>query len=233
MKLNLKHQSKLILANAAAVTTVLAIGYILTNNIQMPAISAVQEIVTQFRDISNSSRTTSTIIVIFLAAIAYSLPLPLTAFISLSIGAMYGYITGFGISLLSSILAAAFLFYAGKLGNRSGLRSRYKKQIQKFSDAIEDEKIYSLVSIRWIPGIPFFILNLALGFANVKFRRFVVSSILGISVPTLLLVYAGSKLSEIESFSEILSPSIFLMLFLLGVMPLTLRHLAKILSNND
>jgi uncharacterized membrane protein YdjX (TVP38/TMEM64 family) len=205
----------------------------MANNIQMPQISSVHEIVTQFQFISNSSRPASIAVTLIIAAIAYSLPLPITALISLSIGAVYGLQAGAIIALSSSMLSAIMIFQACKLSIRSWLSRKYNTQAEKFSGAVESENIYSLISIRWIPGIPFFLVNVALALANVTFSRFVVSSFAGLSIPTLLLVYAGSKLYELNSFSEILSPSIFLALFLLAVVPLALRHFAKLLSSTD
>jgi len=199
----------------------------------MPAISSVNEIVTQFRALANSSPVSSVVIVLFLASLAYSTPLPLTAITSLSIGAMYGVVAGFAISLLSSMMAATALFYAGKLGARGWLASKYRVHAETLNRTIKSEKIVTLISVRWIPGIPFFLLNCAFGLTNITFKRFAISSVVGLSIPTLLIVYAGSKLQQLNSFDEILSPSVFLILFLLGISPIALSRAAIFLSKND
>lgn len=198
----------------------------------MPTRSSVQEIVTQFKSLVNDSPFLSIIIALLFSTLIHLAPLPLTALTSLSIGAMYGLPIGFIISLSSSMIAAILLFHIGKFGVKGWLASKYHSHAKKLSSMVKSEKIYSLISVRWIPGIPFFFLNIAFGLVNVSFKRFLCSSIVGLSIPTLLMIYAGSKLNEINSFNEILSAKVFLVLFLLGVIPIALQQLAKIINKS-
>jgi len=228
----LKYRSKLILASAIFLFIVVIIGVFLANNISMPTRSSVQEIVTQFKSLVNDSPFLSIIIALLFSTLIHLAPLPLTALTSLSIGAMYGLPIGFIISLSSSMIAAILLFHIGKFGVKGWLASKYHSHAKKLSSMVKSEKIYSLISVRWIPGIPFFFLNIAFGLVNVSFKRFLCSSIVGLSIPTLLMIYAGSKLNEINSFNEILSAKVFLVLFLLGVIPIALQQLAKIINKS-
>jgi uncharacterized membrane protein YdjX (TVP38/TMEM64 family) len=87
--------------------------------------------------------------------------------------------------------------------------------------SIDDRNAFSyLLTLRLIPILPFFLINLLAGVTRVRLATFVVTTSLGIIPAGLVYAYAGRQLGRIRSLEEVASPSVILAFTLLGVMAL-------------
>ena len=82
---------------------------------------------------------------------------------------------------------------------------------------------FYLFTLRLIPAIPFFLINLAMGLTPMKTRTFYWVSQVGMLAGTLAYVNAGTQLARINSLGDVLSPGLLGSLVLLGVLPLAAR----------
>jgi len=216
------------------ITCLLILGLLISANTQLPSISSVHEIVIQLRPPTNNLLFFGVLLTLFGAVVIYSLPFPLTGLASLTLGALYGAALGFTMALTSSTCAAIILFYIGRYVGKDWVNTRFGRQTEFINQMINDNSTIngtiSIITVRWIPGIPFFLLNCLLGLTNISAQRFLISSLMGLSIPTFIIVYAGSMLGQIASFDEILKPSVFITLFVLGASPLALHAIAKLLK---
>jgi len=77
--------------------------------------------------------------------------------------------------------------------------------------------------------IPFWLLNLLVGMTSMRASVFFVATLCGMIPITLILVYTGSQLGDIETFSmaSIFTPGLILSLCLLAAFPFLARAMVR------
>lgn len=87
--------------------------------------------------------------------------------------------------------------------------------------------MFYLFTLRLVPVFPFFLVNLLMGFTQISTWNFFWISQLGMLPATAAYVLAGTELQEITSLNDLLKPSFWLTLTLLGLLPVLLNSLLK------
>jgi pyruvate/2-oxoglutarate dehydrogenase complex dihydrolipoamide dehydrogenase (E3) component len=82
-----------------------------------------------------------------------------------------------------------------------------------------------LLSLRLIPVVPFFLINLTMGLTTLSTRTFYVVSQLGMLAATAVYVNAGIQLANLHSLSDVASPALLGSFALLGLFPLVVRRI--------
>jgi pyruvate/2-oxoglutarate dehydrogenase complex dihydrolipoamide dehydrogenase (E3) component len=85
---------------------------------------------------------------------------------------------------------------------------------------VEKEGAFYLFTLRLVPLVPFFVINLVMGLTRMKAGVFYLVSQLGMLAGTIVYVNAGTQLARIESLRGILSPALLGSFVLLGLFPL-------------
>jgi pyruvate/2-oxoglutarate dehydrogenase complex dihydrolipoamide dehydrogenase (E3) component len=80
-----------------------------------------------------------------------------------------------------------------------------------------------LFTLRLVPLVPFFVINLVMGLTAMRTAVFYGVSQLGMLAGTAVYVNAGTQLAQLQSPSDILSPALLVSFALLGVFPLMAR----------
>ena len=92
---------------------------------------------------------------------------------------------------------------------------------------------FYLFTLRLLPAVPFFVINLVMGLTPLRTVTFFWVSQLGMLPATLIYVNAGSELGKIQSIDDILSPQLIISFVLLGIFPLLVKKiLAAIQAKN-
>jgi uncharacterized membrane protein YdjX (TVP38/TMEM64 family) len=132
-----------------------------------------------------------------------------------------GYLFGFWIGGISANISIAIGSVLALLSSRYILhdlvRHRLKKQARDFDRHFQHSGKHYLLSVRLVPIIPGFVINLAAGLTKVHIRTFFWTTLVGNLPADLIYSYAGSQIRNVESFWSIFSPPIFMALSLLGV----------------
>ena len=76
-----------------------------------------------------------------------------------------------------------------------------------------------------MPVFPFFVINLLMGLTKMKAASFYIVSQVGMLAGTVVYVYAGTQLAQINSLKGIISPGLAGALVLLGVFPLVAKKI--------
>ena len=148
------------------------------------------------------------------------LSLPGAALLTLVAGAIFGLLWGTLIVSFASSIGATLAFLASRFVLRDWVRSRFPAQLGVIDEGVKREGGYYLFTLRLIPVVPFFIINLAMGLTAMRPRSFYWVSQLGMLAGTLVYVNAGRQLARIESPAGILSPGLIGAFLLLGIFPL-------------
>ena len=87
------------------------------------------------------------------------------------------------------------------------------------------EGAFYLFTLRLLPAVPFFVINLVMGLTPLRTVTFFWVSQLGMLPATLVYVNAGSELGKIQSIDDILSPQLIISFVLLGIFPLLVKKI--------
>ncbi|HLS84748.1 MAG TPA: FAD-dependent oxidoreductase [Burkholderiales bacterium] len=146
--------------------------------------------------------------------------LPGAALMTLVAGALFGLLWGTVIVSFASALGATAAFLAARFVLRDWVRARFPAAAARVDDGVRREGAFYLFTLRLIPAVPFFVINLAMGLTAMRVRTFYWVSQLGMLAGTLVYVNAGTQLAGIASARDIVSPGLLGALALLGAFPL-------------
>ncbi len=159
--------------------------------------------------------------VFFLAYVAVTaLSLPGAAILTLLAGAVFGLLVGMVIVSFASSLGATLAMLSARYVLRDSVKDRFGARLADIDKGIEREGAFYLFTLRLVPVVPFFVINLLMGLTKMKAATFYGVSQLGMLAGTLVYVYAGTQLAQIASLKDIVSPGLATALVLLGVFPL-------------
>ena len=148
------------------------------------------------------------------------LSLPGAAVMTLVAGAIFGLLWGTVLVSFASSIGATLAFVASRFLLRDWVQTRFGARLRAINEGVEREGGLYLFTLRLIPAVPFFVINLAMGLTPIPARTFYWVSQLGMLAGTLVYVNAGTQLAAIQSPAGILSPGLIGAFVLLGFFPL-------------
>lgn len=161
---------------------------------------------------------------VYVAATAMSLPG--AAVLTLGAGALFGLGWGTLIVSFASSLGATLAFLASRWLFADLVRARWGERLATVEAGMARQGGYYLFTLRLVPLLPFFLINLVMGLTRLPALTFYGVSQLGMLPATVLYVNAGTQLAQLSSVSDIVSPGLLGALVMLGVLPLVSRWLA-------
>ena len=153
-----------------------------------------------------------------------ALSLPGAAIMTLASGASFGLVWGTVVVSLASTLGATLAMLAARTVLRESIEKRLGKRLVEVNKGIDKEGAFYLFTLRLIPVIPFFALNLLMGLTRIKIWTFFWVSQIGMLAGTVAYVYAGTEFAKIDSLRSILSPGLIGAFVLLGLFPLVAKR---------
>ena len=158
---------------------------------------------------------------VYVAVTALSLPgaVPLT----LAGGALFGLLGGTLLVSFASSLGATLAFLTARYVLRDSVQARFGAKLAEIDRGVQKEGAFYLFTLRLVPLVPFFVINLAMGLTAMSVRTFYLVSQLGMLAGTLVFVNAGTQLAQLTTLQGILSPALLGSFVLLGVFPLLAR----------
>jgi pyruvate/2-oxoglutarate dehydrogenase complex dihydrolipoamide dehydrogenase (E3) component/uncharacterized membrane protein YdjX (TVP38/TMEM64 family) len=152
-----------------------------------------------------------------------ALSLPGAAIMTLAGGAIFGLAWGTIIVSFASTLGATLAMLAARFLFRDAIQQRFGSKLTELHKGIEREGGFYLFTLRLIPVMPFFVLNLLMGLTRMKTWTFFWVSQVGMAAGTVVYVNAGTQLARIDSLKSVLSPALIGSFVLLGLLPLIVK----------
>ena len=154
-----------------------------------------------------------------LYVLATALSVPGATVITLAGGAVFG--LGWGLLLVSfaSSLGATLAFLASRFVLRDWVQARWGHRLTAIHAGVDKEGAYFLLTLRLMPVVPFFLINLLVGLTRMRTRTFYGVSQLGMLPGTAVIVNAGTQLAQLESAQGLFSPLLLGSLLLLAAFP--------------
>ena len=151
--------------------------------------------------------------------------LPGAVWMTLGGGAFFGLFAGTVIVSFASSIGATLAMLISRFLLRDWVQSRFEKQMQIINAGINKDGGFYLFTLRLVPAVPFFVINLGIGLTPLRAGTFYWVSQLGMLPGTLVYINAGSELGKIHSLGEILSPNLIASFVLLGIFPLLVKKM--------
>lgn len=159
-----------------------------------------------------------------------SLSLPGAAVLTLLGGALFGVLTGTVIVSFCSTIGATLAFLVARFLLRDSVQGKFGDRLEAINNGIANEGMFYLFTMRLIPVIPFFVINLVMGLTPIRTPQFFFVSQLGMLPGTIVYVNAGTQLARIDSLAGILSWQILLSFALLGLFPLIAKKCVALVN---
>ncbi|MDP3756547.1 FAD-dependent oxidoreductase [Polaromonas sp.] len=158
------------------------------------------------------------------------LSLPGAVIMTLAAGAGFGLVLGTIVVSFASTLGATLAMLAARYLLRDSIQARFGKRLDEINKGINKEGAFYLFSLRLIPVVPFFALNLLMGLTHIRTWTYFWVSQLGMLAGTVVYVNAGTQIAKIDSLQSIASPTLIGSFVLLGVLPLAVNKLLQFLK---
>jgi len=219
--------SKLILIIAIIILAGLFIAYDLDQYLRLDYLkSQQQQLNSWYQD--NPALLIGAYFIIYVAVTGLSLPG--AAVLTLVGGAIFGLVTGVIIISFASTIGATLAFLVSRYLLHDAVQGKFASKLQAFNEGIKKDGAFYLFALRLVPAFPFFMINLLMGLTPIKTWTFYWVSQVGMFAGTIVYVYAGTQLGQIESLSGILSPQLVFAFTLLGLFPLIARKILDVIK---
>jgi len=164
----------------------------------------------------------------FLVYVAVTaLSLPGATIVTLAGGAIFGLGWGLLIVSFASSIGATLAFLTARFLLRDSVQARFGQRLAEMDQGIQKDGAFYLFTLRLIPVVPFFVINLLMGLTQMKAWTFYGVSQIGMLAGTAVYVNAGTQLGQLESLQGILSPGLLGSFVLLGLFPLIARRIVE------
>jgi pyruvate/2-oxoglutarate dehydrogenase complex dihydrolipoamide dehydrogenase (E3) component/uncharacterized membrane protein YdjX (TVP38/TMEM64 family) len=177
---------------------------------------------------SHPVRAAAEFFVLYVAVTGLSLPG--ATVMTLVGGAAFGLALGTVIVSFASSIGATLAFLASRYLFRDAIRRRHGARLAAIDQGIAREGAFYLFTLRLVPAVPFFLINVLMGLTPIRTAMYYGVSQLGMLPGTLVYVNAGTQLAQIESLRGILSPGLVASFTLLGLFPLVAKRLVAALK---
>jgi uncharacterized membrane protein YdjX (TVP38/TMEM64 family) len=154
-----------------------------------------------------------------------SLSLPGASVMTLAGGALFGLWAGLVIVSFASTIGATLACAVSRFILRDWVQAKFSDKLKTVNEGIEREGAFYLFTLRVMPIIPFWLINLVMGLTGIPLLKFYWVSQLGMIPGTIVYVNAGKELAKIDSLSGIFSPGLIFSFILLGLFPLAAKKL--------
>jgi len=177
--------------------------------------------------------------VAFLIYVAVTgLSLPGAAGMTLIIGWFFGFRDGVILVSFASTTGATLAFLFSRYLLRDVIQRKFGDRLRKFNEALEREGALYLFTLRLIPVVPFFVINLVMGLTPIRTATFWWVSQVGMLAGTMVFVYAGSSVPDLQTLADkgasgILSIQLFIAFALLGLFPITVKKIMGRLRRSE
>ena len=155
--------------------------------------------------------------------------LPGAVVMTLAAGAIFGVVAGTLVVSFASSLGATLSFLSSRFVLRDAVQRRFGTRLAALNAGMAREGAFYLFTLRLVPIVPFFLVNLLMGLTPIATATFYGVSQLGMLPATLVYVNAGTQLAQLDGLGGILSPGLLASFTALGLLPLVARRVVEAL----
>ena len=166
----------------------------------------------------------------FLYLIVAAFPLVPHIPMSLAAGALFGLWTGTVLASFASTIGATVAFLLTRHFFREWVEHRYGEHLESLQEGLQENGVLFLFSLRMIPIVPFFLVNILMGLTHLPTRSFYLVSQIGMLPATILFVHTGVVFGAMATQKAHLSLGTLASFALLGLFPWVARKTVRTLQ---
>lgn len=180
------------------------------------------------------------IFLVYVAVTAFSLPA--AALFTMGIGWLCRELFGELAGLLTAVVLVSFAstsgatlaFLMSRYLFRDAIQQRFGDRLAKFNQALRREGAFYLFTLRLIPAVPFFVINVVMGLTPIRVWTYWWVSQLGMLAGTFVYVYAGAQLPSLSEIADkgtagVVNAQLVIAFVLLGLFPLIVKKIMSYL----
>ena len=170
----------------------------------------------------------------FLVYVAVTgLSLPGATAMTLVYAWLFGFPTTVVLVSFASTSGATVAFLLSRYVAGAAIQTAYGDRLARFNEALRREGAFYLFTLRLIPVVPFFVINVVMGLTQMRVRTFWWVSQLGMLPGTCVYVYAGASAPTLAELAEqgaagLLKPQLLVAFVLLGIFPLAVKRVVNL-----
>lgn len=162
------------------------------------------------------------------------LSLPGAAVMTLLMGWYFGWGASTVLVSFASTAGATIAFLLSRYLFRDSIQKKFGERLRVFNEALEREGAFYLFTLRLIPAVPFFVVNVVMGLTKLPVFTYWWVSQLGMLAGTAVYCYAGSRIPDLQTLTQEGARAVFsgsqllqigIAFTLLGVFPLAAKKL--------
>ena len=160
------------------------------------------------------------------------LSLPGAAVLTLFYGRFFGFWPSLVLVSFASTTGATIAFLLSRYLLRDTIKNRFAERVEKFDAALKRDGPFYLFTLRLIPAVPFFVINLVMGLTPIRVTTYWWVSQFGMIPGTCVYVYAGTQIPSAAALAQhglsgILTWQLGLAFTLLGAFPFITKKLLE------
>jgi uncharacterized membrane protein YdjX (TVP38/TMEM64 family) len=190
------------LARFAVAITVFTLAYFAFGGIFSLDYLAAKE--TELEQLRNSHPILIMAFAFLIYVLATGLSLPGATLMTLVVAWYFGFWKGLVLVSFASTCGATLAFLLSRYLLRDIIQSKFGERLKTFNESLDREGAFYLFTLRLIPAVPFFVINVVMGLTRIRTTTFWWISQVGMLAGTCVYVYAGSN---IPSLSQLVDPS--------------------------
>jgi uncharacterized membrane protein YdjX (TVP38/TMEM64 family) len=208
-----------------------SIGYAFRDSLTLDSLVTRE---TQLREFYSAHPALTLAAAVLLYVTITGLSVPGSVPLSLAYGWLFGVWTGVVLVSFASTPGASIAFLMSRYLIGGWVQSRFGTRLAAFNQAMEKEGAFYLFTLRLVPAVPFFAINVVMGLTKIRLATFWWVSQLGMLPVTCIFIWAGASAPSLKDIQEqgvgsILSLNVILALTALGLFPLCARWTLKLL----
>lgn len=154
-----------------------------------------------------------------LYVVVTALSLPGAAVMSLAGAAVFGFVPALIIVSFASSIGATLAFIVARFLLHDLVQQKFGDRLKAINEGVRKDGAFYLFSLRLVPAIPFFLINLLMALTPIRTWTFYWVSQVGMLAGTAVYVNAGTQLGQLESLGGLLSPELIGSFILLAAFP--------------
>lgn len=169
-------------------------------------------------------------LVVYILITAFSIPG--ATILTLAGGAIFGLLYGTLLVSFASSIGATIAFLSSRYLFKDFVQIKFSESIQSINDGVKKDGAFYLFTLRLVPLVPFFLVNLIMGVTTMSPITFYFVSQIGMLVGTVVYINAGTQLAQLNSLQGILSSKLLFSFALLGLFPLISKKVIDLIRLN-
>jgi len=185
---------------------------------------------TELKDYSNQHYAISVAIFVAIYIVSVAFSIPGATVLTLTSGLLYGTILAALYVNVGATIGATLAFVFVRYIAGGWVQKKYADKLIKFNKELSINGAKYLLTMRFIPAFPFWLINVFAGLTKIRLWTFFWTTSVGIIPGSLVYANAGKQVGSLESASDILTPPVygaFLLLAVFCILPVVYKKFIK------